>query len=98
MYASLQLYLGKRDFCTGNAHQIIPAEILRDHEWFFGKSIAVIFFPSLNQCAGVTNTALGTGVSFAIAFQRWLNSLSAMPFIGAPWPINKNRHYLFLFF
>src|SRR6476646_3251533 len=55
----------------------------------FGKSMAVILVPLLNQCADITRTALGTGISFAIAFQRWLNSLSSIPFIGEPWPINK---------
>src|SRR4051812_32672017 len=54
-----------------------------------GKSIAVILVPLVNQCADITSTALGVGISFAICVHRRLNSVSSIPFMGEPCPTNR---------
>jgi hypothetical protein len=55
----------------------------------FRKSTAVTFVPLVYQWAETTITADGTGISSAIFFHPLLNTLSSIPFIGDPWPINN---------
>lgn len=51
--------------------------------------MAVIRVPRVNQCADTTRIALGVGISLAILVQRFENSLSSIPFMGDPCPINS---------
>ena len=55
----------------------------------FGFSIAVICVPVVNQWADITKTALGFGISFPNFAQVLENSLSSIPFIGEPCPMNN---------
>src|SRR5690554_644932 len=45
--------------------------------------------PLVSQCAEITKTASGLGISFPNFAQVRENSLSSMPFIGEPWPIKR---------
>src|SRR5690606_8725860 len=58
-----------------------------------GSSIAVTCVPLVSQCAEITNTAFGLVTSRPIFAQVRENSLSSMPFIGEPWPMNKTGSF-----
>src|SRR3989338_640586 len=60
-----------------------------------GFCIPVTADPTLSQCAEIQIIAFGVGISSANFFQRRLNSLSSIAFIGEPCPIN-NTGILFL--
>src|SRR6185295_564237 len=56
----------------------------------FGFSMAVTWVPFVNQWAEIQSTALGGSSSLPIFSHVALNSLSSMPFIGEPCPINRS--------
>src|SRR5690606_29430919 len=55
----------------------------------FGFSIAVTWVPLVSQCAEITKTASGLGISLPNFAQVRENSLFSIPFIGEPCPMNN---------